>query len=381
MKQYPSARPNITALERKYVREVLDSGILSMGEKQERFEKKFAAALQVKYAAAVSSGTAGLHLSLLAAGIGKGDEVITTPFSFVASANTILYVGATPVFVDIEERSFNMDPEQIEAAVTPKTKAILVVHIFGQSADMAPILRIAKKCKLKIIEDACESVGAVYGKGIKGGKGKMVGTFGESAVFAFYPNKQMTTGEGGMVTTNAKHVSDLVKSFRNQGRSNSSRWLDHHRLGYNYRLDELSCAVGLAQIERIETLLKERHRIADWYSTYLGTSPDLLSIPEVFPERTHTWFVYVIRLKRARLRHRLIKRLEKKGIFTKPYFPSIHLLSFYRDTFGFRKGNFRVSEAVSSSTLALPFYIGLSESDVKHISEKVIAEIRKLHRT
>ncbi len=369
--RYPLAKPHIGKKEEHYVLEVLRSGILSMGEKQDRFEKAFAKALKVKYAAAVSSGTAGLHLALIAAGVGKGDEVITTPFSFVASANAILYVGATPIFVDVEAKAFNMNPKHIEKAITPKTKAILVVHIFGQSADMGPIMRIAKKHKLKVIEDACESVGATY-------RGKHVGTFGESAVFAFYPNKQITTGEGGMVTTNSKRVFELVKSLRNQGRSNSSTWLDHERLGYNYRLDELSCAVGLAQIERIGVLLGERQRIAALYFKHLKGHADILDVPEVLLGNTHTWFVYVIRVKEARLRDPLVERLEKKGIHTKPYLPSIHLLRFYRETFGFTEGNFPVSEAVSSSTLALPFYIGLTELDVRDIVRKTVAELRRI---
>ena len=373
MKHYPSAKPNITSLEKKYVLEVLNSGILSMGEKQDKFEKAFANKLNVKYAVAVSSGTAGLHLALLVAGIGKGDEVITTPFSFVASANAILYVGATPVFVDITAQGFNMDTELIEQAITPRTKAILVVHIFGQSANMDQILKIAKKHNLKIIEDACESVGATY-------QGRHVGTFGEAAVFAFYPNKQMTTGEGGMITTNSKRVYETVKSLRNQGRSASKSWLDHERLGYNYRLDEMSCAVGLAQIERINFLLKERQHIAGLYYKYLCMHEDMIDTPRVLPGNIHTWFVYVIRLKNARCRTKLMHNLEKDGISTKPYLPSIHLLRYYRETFGYKEGNFPVSEAVSNSTLALPFYIGLTEADIKYIVGKTIAELRRLAR-
>jgi len=371
MKHYPSAKPHITKAEKKYVLEVLDSGILSMGEKQEKFEQKFAAALKVKYAVAVSSGTAGLHLTLIAAGIGPGDEVITTPFSFVASGNAILYVGAKPVFVDIESTGFNMDPNKIETAITKKTKAILVVHIFGQCAEMDPILAIAKKHKLKIVEDACESIGATY-------KGKHAGTFGESAVFAFYPNKQMTTGEGGMVTTNSKKIYELIKSLRNQGRSASSTWLDHERLGYNYRLDELSSAVGLAQIERIDFLLSERRKIAALYSKHLAKHGDLFEIPETLPSNTHTWFVYVVRLRNPQRRDALMAALKKKGIHTKPYLPSIHLLRFYREKYGYSKGNFPVSEAVSDSTLALPFYIGLGESDVKDIVAGLVSELGKI---
>ena len=325
----------------------------------------------VKYAAAVSSGTAGLHLALLAADIGPGDEVITTPFSFVASANAILYVGAKPVFVDIEPLTYNIDPNKIEKAVTKKTKAILAVHIFGQPAEMNPILRIAKKYKLKIIEDACESLGATY-------RGRQAGTFGESAVFAFYPNKQMTTGEGGVVVTQNKKILELIKSLRNQGRSEDLRWLDHNKLGYNYRMDELSAALGLAQLEKIGWLFRERGRVADWYNKILSEASDSIRLPAVADGNTHTWFVYVVSIKNPKInRDKVIKDLGKEGVAAKPYLPSIHLLSFYKEKFGFKKGDFPVSEAVSNSVLALPFYIGLKRPDVKYISEKLIAVLKK----
>lgn len=365
------ARPHIAAGEKKYVLEVLHSGILSLGSKQDAFEKKFTKFIGTKYAVAVSSGTAGLHLAMIASGIGPGDEVITTPFSFIASANSILYVGAKPVFVDIDPATYNMDPKKIERAITPKTRAILVVHIFGQPAEMNPILKIAKKHNLKIIEDACESLGATY-------KGRKTGTFGESAVFAFYANKQLTTGEGGMIVTNNKKIYELCRSLRNQGRSENMQWLDHTRLGYNYRMDELSAAVGLAQIEKINWLLKER-QIAKWYHEFLSPHPDLVQIPYVHPHNTHTWFVYVVRIKNRKIaRDRVIADLNKIGISTKPYLPSIHLLSFYRGRFGFKKGDFPAAEAVSNSTLALPFYVGLKKSDIKYISGKV-AEIIEKH--
>src|SRR3990167_1866874 len=226
--KYPIAKPYIGKEEKAVVAKVLRSGVLSIGPEVVAFEKAFALKLGTKFACAVSSGTAGLHLTMLAAGLKKGDEVLTSPFSFIASANAILYVGATPVFVDINPVSFNIDPDKIEEKITTKTKAILVVHIFGQSADMKPILKLANKYKLKVIEDACESLNASY-------HGKKVGTFGESAVFAFYPNKQMTTGEGGMIVTNDRSVDALCRSLRNQGRSGNMQWLDHERLGYNYR--------------------------------------------------------------------------------------------------------------------------------------------------
>lgn len=367
MKQYPIAKPYITKKEEQYVLEVLRSGVLSIGPKVEEFEKKFAKFVGVKYACAVSSGTAGLHLALIAAGIGEGDEVITTPFSFVASANAALYVGAKPVFADIDPKTYNIDPQKIEEKITKRTKAILVVHIFGQSADMSPILKIAKKHNLKIIEDACESLGAIY-------RGRKVGTFGESAVFAFYPNKQMTTGEGGMIVTNNKKHYKLFCSLRNQGRSEDIRWLDHVRLGYNYRMDEMSAAVGLAQLKKINFLIKERQRVAGLYNKFFASDAPV-QLPRVAAGNNHTYFVYVVLLNVKKIkRDKVIKLLEKEGISAKPYFPSIPRFSFYRKQFGYKKGDFPVSEGVSNKALALPFYVGLKEQDVRHIG----AVLRKI---
>ncbi len=364
MKKYPIAKPYINKKEEEYVLEVLRSGILSIGPKIEKLEKKFAEFIGTKYACGVSSGTAGLHLALIAAGIKKGDEVITPPFSFVASANTILYVGAKPIFADIDPLTFNMNPTEIEKKISKKTKAILVVHIFGQAADMDPILKIARKHGLKIIEDACESLGATY-------KGRKVGTFGESAVFAFYPNKQMTTGEGGMIVTNSKKIYELCRSLRNQGRAENMQWLDHERLGYNYRMDEMSAALGLAQLEKINFLISEKQKIANWYDKYLASRRDLVQVPIVASGNTHTRFVYVVLLENCN-RDGVIGKLAKLGISAKPYFPSIHLFTFYRKLFGYKESDFPVSESVSNKVVALPFYIGLKKSDVEYICERLI---------
>ncbi len=369
-KKFSIAKPYISKKEEKYVMEALRSGILSIGPKIRIFEEKFAKFVGTKYACAVSSGTAGLHLALLAAGIKEGDEVITSPFSFVASANSILYVGAKPVFVDIDPDTYNIDPKKIEEKITKKTKAILPVHIFGQLADMDPIMKIAEKYKLKVIEDACESIGATY-------KGKSAGTFGESAVFAFYPNKQMTTGEGGMVVTNDEKIYELCCSLRNQGRSGNMQWLDHERLGYNYRLDEMSAALGLAQIEKIKFLLSEREKIAKLYNRYLGEYKNFVKIPPIGKFNTHTWFVYVALVKDKKInRDKLISNLSGAGISTKPYLPSIHLFSFYKKLFGYKKGDFPISESVSDRAMALPFYIGLKEPDIKYICRQLIAAIK-----
>lgn len=366
LKKYPIARPFIGKEEERYVLEVLHSGILSIGPKVKEFEALFAKRIGTKYACAVSSGTAGLHLAVIAAGIKDGDEVITSPFSFVASANSILYVGAKPVFADIDPVTYNMDPSRIEEKITKKTKAILVVHIFGQATDMDPILKLAKKYRLKIIEDACESILAEY-------KEKKAGTFGESAVFAFYPNKQMTTGEGGMLVTNDKKIYELCDSLRNQGRAENMQWLDHERLGYNYRLDEMSAAVGLAQLEKIDWLIKERQKIAGFYEKYLKDFSDLVQLPMVGSMNTHTWFVYVVKIKNKKIdRDDIIKKLGQEGVASKPYLPSIHLFDFYQKQFGYKKGDFPISEEISQYGLALPFYIGLKEADIKYIIDKLM---------
>lgn len=363
---YPIAKPYITEKEYIYVKEVLDSGNLSLGPKYKEFEKKFAEKIGVKYACSVSSGTAGLHLSMIAAGIGIDDEVITTPFSFIASSNCILCVGAKPVFIDIDTITYNIDVNKIEEKITKKTKAILVVHIFGQSTDMDPIIKIAKKYKLKIIEDACESINATYKK-------RKVGTFGESAVFAFYPNKQMTTGEGGVIVTNNKKIYELCCSLRNQGRSPNMQWLDHKYLGYNYRMDEMSAAVGLAQLEKLDFMIKQRQKIAGWYKKYLKSYKDIIKAPEVDIHNVHTWFVYVVKLKNKKInRNKIIELLNKQGISTKPYLPSIHLFDFYRKKFNYKKGDYPFSESISDSTLALPFYIGLQEKDIQYIVNQLM---------
>lgn len=369
MKIYPLAKPYITGKEKEYVLRVLNSSQLSLGPKYREFEAKFAAKIGRRYACAVSSGTAGLHLALISANLKEGDEVITPSFSFIASANAILYVGAKPVFIDVDPLTYNMDPAKIEEKITKKTKAILVVHIFGQAADMNPILKIAKKYKLKIIEDACESICAKY-------KGKNVGTFGESAVFAFYPNKQMTTGEGGMLVTNNKKIYELCCSLRNQGRAENMQWLDHKRLGYNYRMDEMSAALGLAQLEKLDFVIRERRKIAKLYNKYLREYSDLIQVPQTAKDNTHTWFVYVIKFKNKKInRDKIIDKLKKQGIHTKPYLPSIHLFSFYREKFGYKKGDLPISENVSDYCLSLPFYIGLKEGDIKYIVNKLTSTI------
>lgn len=369
--RHPIAKPYIGKKEKKYVLEVLNSGALSLGPKHKEFEEKFAQKIGAKYACSVSSGTAGLHLTMIAANINAGDEVITTPFSFIASSNCILYVGAKPIFVDIDPITYNIDPTKIEKKINKKTKAILVVHIFGHPADMSAVVKIGKNYKLKIIEDACESIGAKH-------NGKNVGTFGETAVFAFYPNKQMTTGEGGMIITNNLKTHKLCCSLRNQGRAENMQWLDHKYLGYNYRMDELSAAVGLAQLEKLDKMIAERRKIAKWYNSCLSPHKNLIQIPKVANRNEHTWFVYVIKLLNTKIkRDKVIQILDKNGISTKPYLPSIHLFDFYKKKFGYKKGDFPISEDISSNSLALPFYIGLKEKDIKDISNLLISTLHE----
>ncbi|MBI5728769.1 MAG: DegT/DnrJ/EryC1/StrS family aminotransferase [Candidatus Magasanikbacteria bacterium] len=371
MKEFPLARPYIGQAEINSVVKVLKSGVLSLGPVGQEFEEAFAKRVGTRYACAVSSGTAGLHLAILAAGIGYGDEVITTPFSFVASANCILYVGAKPVFVDIDPITYNIDPAKIEKKITRRTKAILVVHIFGQPTAMDTVMKLAKKYKLRVIEDACESIGATY-------QGRQAGTFGESAVFAFYANKQMTTAEGGMIVTNSKRVYEQCKSLANQGRSANLQWLDHNRLGYNYRLDELSSALGREQLRRLDWMIAKRRQIAGWYTECLSEFADIVEAPQTAPGNTHTWFVYVVLIHgTSSQRDRVIQALHNSGVASKPYLPSIHLFKFYKEQFGYRRGDFPLSESVSDRSLALPFYIGLTKKDVKEIVSRFITTLTR----
>jgi perosamine synthetase len=350
---------------------VLKSGVLSLGPKLKEFEQKFANLIGTKYAIGVNSGTSGLHLCIRALGIRKGDEVITTPFSFVASSNCILYENATPVFVDVEEDSFNLNPEKIEAAITPKTKALVIAHIFGQSCNMTRIMEIAQKHNLKVIEDACESIIATHHE-------KQVGTFGDVAVFAFYPNKQMTTGEGGMIVTNNSEIHEYCASATNQGRSDNMQWLTHDKLGYNYRLDEMSAALGIAQLDKIYFLIGKRKEIANLYLQELSEIEGLF-LPKIQPGNVSTWFVFPIRVKES-LRDKLIQKLNDRGVQSKAYFcPCIHLQPFYIRKFNYQKGMFPIAEKLSRETLVLPFFPQLERKqieEIKTVLKESLAELK-----
>jgi perosamine synthetase len=351
-------------LERDRVLEVLGSERLALGPLLPAFERAFAARLGAPLASAVSSGTAGLHLALRAVGVSDGTEVITSPFSFVASANVALYERARPVFADIDPVTLNLDPDAAAAAVTSRTSALLPVHIFGYPADLPAFERLG----LPIVEDACEALGAVHPDGTMVGAGK------HPAVFGFYPNKQLTTGEGGMVTTADPALKERIDSERNQGRAPDMGWLDHDRLGFNYRLPELACALGLAQLERLDSMLAGRFRVADLYREALGGIDGLdLPCPDMGGNR-RSWFVYVVQLPRGTERDRTVLALGQEGIPSKPYFPAIHLMTFYRERFGHREGEFPVCEDVAARSIALPFFPQMTDGQV----ERVAAALRRV---
>ena len=354
----PLARPVLGEAEESAVLEVLRSGQLSLGPRVPAFEEAFARRLGVAHASAVSSGTAGLHLALRAAGVEEGSEVVTSPFSFVASANAVLYERARPVFADIDPRTLNVDPAAVEAAIGRRTAALLPVHIFGYPADVPAL----EGLRLPIVEDACEALGAVHPDGVP------VGARGHPAVFAFYANKQITTGEGGMVVTADGAVKERVDSERNQGRAPDMGWLDHDRLGFNYRLSDIACALGVAQLERLDAMLADRARVAALYADALeGVEGLELPAPDADGAR-RSWFVYVVRLPRGADRDGAVRALAGRGIETKPYLPAIHLFSFYRERFGHRPGEFPVAEDAAARSLALPFFPGLSEAQVERVA-------------
>jgi perosamine synthetase len=360
--EVPLARPVLGAAEEAAVVDVLRSGQLSLGPRVPAFEEAFAARIGVPYASAVSSGTAGLHLALRAVGVSDGDEVVTSPFSFVASANVILYERARPVFADIDPRTLNLDPQAAAAAITDRTTALLPVHIFGYPADTPAF----EQHGLPIVEDACEALGAVHADGVA------VGGRGHPAAFGFYANKQLTTGEGGMLTLGSEAHKVTIDSERNQGRAPDMGWLDHDRLGFNYRLSDIASAIGLAQLERLDGMLADRARVADLYRTALSplVAERGLEVPcEDSGGDRRGWFVFVVQLPRGLDRDDTIRSLRELGVQSKPYLPAIHLMSFYRERFGHRPGEFPVCEDVASRSVALPFFPELTEAQVARVAE------------
>lgn len=362
MDDVPLSKPDITDREIELVTQVLRSDRLSIGPMVEQFEHLLASRCNRGHGVACSSGTAGLHMSLIAAGVGPGDEVVTTPFSFIAPANAILYVGAKPVFAEICPKSLNMDPAKVEAAITPKTKAIIAVENFGNPQHMDEYRKIADRNEIKLIEDCCEAIGGRY-------QGRAIGDFGHYAVFGFYPNKQITTGEGGMVLTNDDRGAEVLRSLRNQGRatpgtSGLGNWMQFERLGYNYRMSEIQAALGVAQLERLDEILEARRGVANRYiERFMGLSDVVL--PNISDETTMSWFVFVLRLNDQYTgveRDRIVQGLHRHDVGSAAYFPAVHVQPHFQEL-GYRQGDFPITESVAERTLALPFYTRLSARD------------------
>jgi dTDP-4-amino-4,6-dideoxygalactose transaminase len=384
--QIPMSSPDITDAERNAVAAVMRTNYLSMGREIQAFEDGFRKYTGLGHAIGVSSGTTGLHLCVRAAGIGTQDLVITTPFSFVASSNVLLYEDAVPVFIDIEEKSGNIDPLLVESAVedliyggadarrwlprkgvtgNSKLKAILPVDVFGQPADMDPIIKIAQKFELKIIEDSCEALGAEY-------KGQKAGTLGDYGVYAFYPNKQITTGEGGVIVTDDEQAADLIRALRNQGRAPGDTWLQHTYLGYNYRLDELSAVIGRVQMDRLDELLHKRQQVADWYLERISEIPGV-DCPHISSNTSRmSWFVYVIRFDKSIDRDIVAAELSEVGVPARPYFAPIHLQPYMVERFGYRAGDFPITEDLGHRSLALPFSGVMTESQVDYVCKQLM---------
>lgn len=372
--QIPLSSPDITEAEIQAAVEVMRTRHLSLGPKIPEFEAAFRDYLGVDHAVAVSSGTAGLHCCLVALGIGPGDEVITTPFSFIASANVIKMVGATPVFVDIEPTTLNMDPEKAEKAITPRTRAILAVEAFGNPVGMHEIVQVAARHEIPLIEDSCEGLGSAH-------KGRKVGTFGRCGVFGFYPNKQITTGEGGMIVTNDRKVADLCRSLRNQGRDPGGSWLSHARLGYNYRMSDINAAIGIVQMSRLTEIVEARQRVAHEYISLLLDEPNII-LPTIDEQTIMSWFVFVVRLTgdfgtpggssgsaggSSFDRDEILDYLRTHHIGCSNYFPPIHLQPFYQKDHGFKPGDFPITEYVADRTIALPFHNRLSHLEIENV--------------
>ncbi|MDP2650481.1 MAG: DegT/DnrJ/EryC1/StrS family aminotransferase [bacterium] len=375
LKQVPLASQDITAKEVEAINEVLSSPYLSIGPKVEEFESAIAKYIGVKHAVAVNSGTSGLHLLIRSFDIKDGDEVITTPFSFIASANAALFERAKPVFVDIDEKTLCIDPTKIEEKITPRTKAILPVHAFGYPADMDAISEIAKRHNLAVIEDAAEALGSEY-------RGRKAGSLGDGAVFGFYPNKQITTGEGGMVVTDNDDVAKLCRSMRNQGREEGGGWFNAVRLGYNYRMHELSASLGVVQMSRIDEMLQKRAGVAGLYGERLAKIQDVI-IPYIGSDIKMSWFVYVVRLNPEKFskedRDNVIQKLDQRGIHAREYFSPIHLEPLYIQMFGFKEGDFPITERVGARTVALPFHNNLTEEEINYVCnslEQILKEIK-----
>jgi perosamine synthetase len=365
----PLARPDITQREIDAVVEVLKSDILSIGPKIEEFEQKIADYVGKKYAIAVNSGTSALHLIVRSLDIKDGDEVITTPFTFVATVNCFLFERAKPIFVDIDENTLNMDIDKIEEKITDKTKAIMAVDVFGQPINMIKINEIAKKYNLKVIEDSCEALGSEWA-GIKSG------TMCDAGAFAFYPNKQITTAEGGVIVTDNEEIAQLCKSMRSQGRPITGLWLEHERLGFNYRFSELNAALGIVQMDRIEEILEKRTNVARKYNERLKGVRGV-KVPYIAQEvNKMSWFIYVVRIDENIDRNKVMQYLIDNGIGCRPYFTPVHLQPYIRELTGYKNGDFPVTERVANSTIALPFFNKITDEQIDYVVSKLKEAIK-----
>jgi len=361
MERIPLYKPYIRKEEKTAVLRALNSGVLSRGKEIDGFEKSFAKLVGKKYAVAVNSGTSALHLLVRYNKWTIGDEVITSPFSFISSSNVLLYEKVKPVFVDIDPNTLNIDPVNLESKINKKTKGILLVDIFGLPAFDKKYIELKKKYNLSIVEDSCETLGVSH-------KHFKVGSIGETVAYGFFSNKQITTGgEGGIVTTDNKKIVDFCRSARDQGRSNKKDWLKHIILGYNYRMTEMQAAMGREQLKRFNYFTKERNKIANKYNTLLSGIPDI-KVPVGFRDKKRSWFVYFLLFKDKKTRDNVNHQLAMAGIETQKYFPSIHLFPEFRNL-GYKKGDFPVAEFISNTILILPFYVGLVDSDIEKITK------------
>lgn len=358
----PLSSPDITDLEIKAVTDILKTPHLSRGPKTREFEKAVADYIGVPYAIATNSGTSGLHLAVKALELKKGDEVITTPFSFISSSNCLLMENVKPVFVDVDPLTYNINPNLIERAITERTKAILPVDVFGTPCKIDEINSIAERHGLYIIQDSCEAIGAEY-------KGRKVGSQTDISVFAFYPNKQITTGEGGMILTSNENIADFCRSMRNLGTGKNSKWGEYERLGFNYHMDEMSAALGLAQFSRLEEILEKREQVAEMYMERLSDIRGI-KLPYVSPDVKKSWFVFTVEVHES-IRDKVIGHLQRKGIESRPYFRPIHLQSFYREKLGYKEGDFPITEKVASQNIALPFHNNLKVEGIDYVIESL----------